>query len=295
MAIVVEKIQDLKNVTPMMQQYLEVKSQYMDYILMYRLGDFFEMFYEDAVTASRELELTLTGRDCGEGYRAAMCGVPFHKSDIYIGRLVEKGYKVAVCEQTEDPSAAKGLVKREVVRVVTPGTVTDGAMLTESENNFLCAVYYTPTAVGVGFADISTGQIFATCIEGERIGERVINEIGVYTPRELIMNVDKNSCSHICDFVADRLSCVITDKRADLFDGESSCERARATFGDDECSKGNEISICAVGALIGYIELTQMTHTSFVKTLNILYKSSSLESSIKRKTDCRACRRNVLK
>lgn len=127
--------------TPMMQQYFEVKDQYKDFILMYRLGDFYEMFFEDAYTASRELELTLTGRDCGMEERAPMCGVPFHKADVYIGRLVEKGYKVAVCEQMEDPALAKGLVKREVIKIVTPGTVTDTALLSDKQNNFLAAVY----------------------------------------------------------------------------------------------------------------------------------------------------------
>ena len=126
--------------TPMMLQYFEVKNNYKDYILMYRLGDFYEMFFEDAYTASRVLELTLTGRDCGMEERAPMCGVPFHKSDVYIGRLVEKGYKVAVCEQTEDPALAKGLVKREVVKIITPGTVTEGAMLSDQKNKFLCSV-----------------------------------------------------------------------------------------------------------------------------------------------------------
>ena len=117
--------------TPMMEQYMEVKNQYKDYLLFYRLGDFYEMFFDDAITASRELELTLTGRDCGEEERAPMCGVPFHAADVYIGKLIEKGYKVAVCEQMEDPALAKGLVKREVIRVVTPGTVIESALLPE--------------------------------------------------------------------------------------------------------------------------------------------------------------------
>ena len=132
---------ELTTVTPMMQQYLEVKNQYDDYILMYRLGDFFECFFEDAVTVSRTLELTLTARDCGGGKRAAMCGVPFHKADVYIGRLVEQGFKVAVCEQVENPAEAEGIVRREVVRVVTPGTVTDDSCLTDRRNNYLAALY----------------------------------------------------------------------------------------------------------------------------------------------------------
>ena len=149
MADVLEKRADLKDPTPMMQQYFAVKDEYPDYILFYRLGDFYEMFFEDAITASRVLELTLTGRDCGEGRRAAMCGVPFHKADVYLGRLVEAGFKVAVCEQTEDPALAKGLVRREVIRVVTPGTITDGSLLSEGQHNYLAAVFYGEHSIGL--------------------------------------------------------------------------------------------------------------------------------------------------
>ena len=142
--------------TPMMEQYFEIKEKYKDYLLFYRLGDFYEMFFDDAIVASRELELTLTGRDCGEAERAPMCGVPFHSSEGYIGRLIEKGYKVAICEQTEDPSLAKGLVKREVVRVVTPGTLIETNLLTENKNNYLCSIYLNDYECGLCFADIST-------------------------------------------------------------------------------------------------------------------------------------------
>ena len=138
MAEILNNRGELQTVTPMMKQYLDVKESYSDYILMYRLGDFYECFFEDAVIASRELELTLTARDCGDGKRAAMCGVPFHKSDVYVGRLVDKGYKVAICEQVEDPKSAAGLVKREVTRVVTPGTITDNALLNETKNTIYC-------------------------------------------------------------------------------------------------------------------------------------------------------------
>ena len=168
MAQVIERIEDLVNVTPMMQQYLEVKKGYKDYILLYRLGDFFEMFYEDAVTASRVLELTLTGRDCGEGYRAAMCGVPFHKADVYIGKLVEKGYKVAVCEQTEDPTLAKGLVKREVTRVVTPGTNLNACALDEGKNNYIMSIVYISDRFGLAIADVTTGDFYTTEVDSDR-------------------------------------------------------------------------------------------------------------------------------
>ena len=128
-------------VTPMMQQYLDIKAQYEDSILFFRLGDFYEMFYGDAKLVSRELDLTLTGKDCGEPERAPMCGIPYHAADSYIGRLIALGHKVVICEQTEDPALAKGLVRREVIRIVTPGTVIDSGLLDESRNNYLCAVY----------------------------------------------------------------------------------------------------------------------------------------------------------
>jgi DNA mismatch repair protein MutS len=145
--------------TPMMQQYFEIKNQYEGYLLFYRLGDFYEMFFDDALTASRELELTLTGRDCGESERAPMCGVPFHSAEGYIAKLIDKGYKVAICEQVEDPATAKGLVKRDVVRIITPGTVLEAQMLTEGSNNFLCSLCFSDNGAGLCFADISTGQI----------------------------------------------------------------------------------------------------------------------------------------
>ena len=148
--------------TPMMQQYLKVKEQYKDAILFYRLGDFYEMFFDDAVTASRELELVLTGRDCGMEERAPMCGVPFHAAEGYIARLVAKGYKVAICEQIEDPATAKGIVSRDVIRVITPGTVTESVMLDETKNNYLACIYYDGSIAGLSFCDISTGQLFVS-------------------------------------------------------------------------------------------------------------------------------------
>ena len=173
--------------TPMMEQYFEIKDKYKDYIVFYRLGDFYEMFFDDAVVASRELELTLTGRDCGEAERAPMCGVPFHSSEGYIGKLIEKGYKVAICEQTEDPALAKGRVKREVVRVITPGTLIEAEFLPEKKNNYLCAVYMGEFDCGVAFGDISTAEIFATTFCGDEINVRLKNEIGIYQPSEIVV------------------------------------------------------------------------------------------------------------
>ena len=146
--------------TPMMQQYLEIKEKYKEYILMYRLGDFYEMFFDDARTASGELDLVLTGRDCGEEERAPMCGIPYHAVEGYIGRLVSKGYKVAICEQMEDPATAKGIVKRDVIRMITPGTLIESSLLDEKKNNYICGIFYTETEIGLSFADILAEILF---------------------------------------------------------------------------------------------------------------------------------------
>ena len=148
----------------MMKQYFETKEKYPNTILFFRLGDFYEMFYNDAKTVSRELELTLTGKECGQEERAPMCGVPFHSAETYIAKLVAKGYKVAICEQMEDPKLAKGLVKRDVIRVITPGTVLENSMLDESKNNYICSLYYEENAAGLCFADISTGELYVDCL-----------------------------------------------------------------------------------------------------------------------------------
>ena len=181
---ILQNRKELETATPMMKQYLDVKDEYDDYIVLYRLGDFYECFFEDAVVASRELELTLTARDCGNGKRAAMCGVPYHKVDLYLGRLAERGFKVAICEQTEDPKAAEGLVKREVVRVVTPGTITDSAILNESQNNYLVGICIAKETIGLAFVDVSTGEISATNLTGADRLARAKSEIGAYQPAE---------------------------------------------------------------------------------------------------------------
>ncbi len=174
--------------SPMMQQYMDIKANYQDCILFFRLGDFYEMFFDDAKTASRELELTLTGKQCGMEERAPMCGVPFHSADTYIARLVERGYKIAICEQTEDPAAVKGIVKREVVQIVTPGTVVSSSMLKEKENNYIASVYADDTSVGLSYCDVSTGEICLTEIKGIGIKENLVNELVKIDAREIILN-----------------------------------------------------------------------------------------------------------
>ena len=276
MAELVSDASTLASVTPMMRQYLDIKEKYPDHILMYRLGDFFEMFFSDAILVSRELELTLTGRDCGNDKRAAMCGVPFHKADVYIGKLVERGHKVAVCEQTEDPAEAKGLVRREIVRVVTPGTVTDGSLLSEAQNNYLASIFCTEHAIGLGFADVSTGQISVTLLEGEDAFARLAYELAVYSPREAIMNVSAESCRAAADFLA---SCgaYLTDSRSDLFDELSARMAVAAHFSDDGEKLTHTATLCAVGALLAYIAETQKCGTAFVKDLNVYTDGQAME------------------
>lgn len=174
--------------SPMMQQYMEIKEQYKDCILFFRLGDFYEMFFEDAKLAAKELELTLTGKNCGQEERAPMCGVPFHAADSYIAKLVERGYKVAVCEQTEDPAQAKGIVKREVIQVVTPGTITSQTMLSENENNYLAAVYADSEAMSVAYCDISTGQLYLTEYKGTDLYDVILNELVKIKASEIIVS-----------------------------------------------------------------------------------------------------------
>ncbi|MBR2431898.1 MAG: DNA mismatch repair protein MutS, partial [Clostridia bacterium] len=277
---VINKRAELKTVTPMMRQYLDVKEQYDGYILMYRLGDFYECFYEDAVIASRELEITLTSRDCGDGKRAAMCGVPFHKADQYVGRLVELGYKVAICEQTEDPKAAVGIVKREVVRVITPGTVTDSANLTEGRNNFLLSICFGKGGVALGFADISTGEVSATFVSGADSLSGVENEIAAYQPSEVILNIPRSECAELCSFMEERFSTLITDAQKRLFDYDKTRDSVKRIFAEEADKLTEPEMVMAVGALLGYIKETQMTDVAFVKEINVYSKGQYLELDI---------------
>ena len=275
--IVLEKRSELTNATPMMKQYLEVKAQYEDYILMYRLGDFYECFFEDAIIASRELELTLTGRDCGEGRRAAMCGVPFHKADVYVGRLVERGIKVAICEQVSDPKESQGLVRREVTRVVTPGTVTDASLLNEGKNNFLMAICLSGVAAGIAVADISTGEVSATYLAGKDFKSLLRNEIGAYQPSEIIVNCKTSEISDIAKFAKERFSSLITDNLTRIFAYEKSKELARRHFKDEADKLTEGEMLMAAGALLSYIQETQKTDVTFAKGINVYSRGQYLE------------------
>ena len=175
----------MTKLTPMMQQYMDTKKQYKDCILFYRLGDFYEMFFEDAITCSKELDITLTGKACGLEERAPMCGIPYHAVDVYLTKLVGKGYKVAICEQVEDPKTAKGIVKREVVRIVTPGTNLSIQSLDESKNNYLMGIVYFDECYGISVVDVTTGDYFVTEVESKR---KLIDEINKFMPLEIICN-----------------------------------------------------------------------------------------------------------
>ena len=277
--------------TPMMEQYFEIKNQYKDYLLFYRLGDFYEMFFDDAILASRELELTLTGRDCGEAERAPMCGVPFHSSEGYIGKLIEKGYKVAICEQTEDPALAKGLVKREVIRVVTPGTLIETNLLSENKNNYLCSVYLNDYECGLCFADISTAQIYATSFCGDEVISRLCNELGTYQPREVITNVSAAKLGEAQTLIRDRLSAMLGERQSVKFAHEEAEARVLEQFGAvlREDTLGDRPLVCALGALLSYISETQKSDISYIKDINIYSDGQYLEMDINTRRNLEIC------
>ena len=274
---ILQNRKELETATPMMKQYLEVKDEYDDYIVLYRLGDFYECFFEDAVVASRELELTLTARDCGNGKRAAMCGVPYHKVDLYLGRLAERGFKVAICEQTEDPKAAEGLVKREVVRVVTPGTITDSAILNESQNNYLVGICIAKDTIGLAFVDVSTGEISATNLSGDDRLARAKSEIGAYQPAEAIINRVGDEYAELKDFMQDRFGTIITDNAKRLYEYERCRDNIRRAFGDDGDKLNTPELIVATGVVLSYIEETQKISDAHTKEIKVYSKEEYLE------------------
>ena len=263
----------------MMQQYMDIKNQYKDFILFYRLGDFYEMFFDDAKLVSAELELTLTGRDCGEAERAPMCGVPYHSSEQYIGQLIEKGYKVAVCEQMEDPSKAKGLVKREVVRIITPGTVTDNQHLTDNQNNYLATIFYDGESVGVCFADISTAYIAATSFTGGEMIANIENELSTYAPREILVNTSLDLLPGLARFIEERLGCLTEDNRPEFFVRSVCIDLAVSRFDVKETNE-NRFALVAAGAAVSYIAAMQMTDISFLKELHLYQSGQFLDMDI---------------
>ncbi len=280
-------------VTPFMQQYLELKEKYKDYVLFFRLGDFYEMFHEDAIRVSAELELTLTGRDCGEEERAPMCGIPYHSSETYIGRLIAKGYKIAVCEQLEDPATTKGLVKRDVVRIITPGTLIENSMLDERANNYLCAVYAEPDGMSAAFVDISTGEVHLTAADGAEAESYITNELGAYAPREVLLNVAKTAYPKLGAFVCERLHAMVEDGVAFRFVDAENPMRIKEQFpayADDipGGARGARM-IGALGALLDYVRETQKTDISYMHKLNIYYDGQYMEMDVNTRRNLELC------
>ena len=254
--------------TPMMQKYMETKEEYKDCILFYRLGDFYEMFFEDATICTKELDLTLTGKSCGLEERAPMCGVPFHSADIYIDKLVAKGYKVAICEQVEDPKTAKGLVKREVIRIATPGTNLNTQTLDETRNNYLMCIVYTTNAYGVSYVDVTTGDYFVTEFDTEN---KLLDEIGKTMPSEIICN-DSFVVSGIdLEDLRERLNIAVSALDNWYFD-EDGCKRALqehfavstlAGLGLEDYS----IGVVAAGAVMQYLTETQKISLEHIRSI----------------------------
>ena len=206
---------DRSKLSPMMQQYFGTKDKYPEHILFFRLGDFYEMFFEDALTASRVLEITLTGRDCGLEERAPMCGVPFHSAEIYIKKLIENGYRVAICEQTEDPASAKGIVKRDVIRIVTPGTLVESSMLDEGKNNYICSIYACKNKCAIAFADMSTGIVEVFEKSGVTFQSGIVGELSRFVPREILYNRELANLTTVTDFIKTHLPASVTVLRTD--------------------------------------------------------------------------------
>ncbi|MDR1564217.1 MAG: DNA mismatch repair protein MutS [Oscillospiraceae bacterium] len=249
----------MSELTPMMQQYIQIKQQNPNCILFYRLGDFYEMFFEDAKVASKELELVLTGRDCGLEERAPMCGVPYHSYENYAAKLISRGYKVAIVEQTEDPAVAKGLVRREVVRILTPGTVIEGSMLEEEKNNYLCSLFVNEEGAGLCFADVSTGEINLTQLEKKGLAAAICNELGRYLPKEIVLNARALSIEGLGAFLRERIACTaeILENSDFEYSHALSLIEASSTAMRYEHSE-NRLATSAFGALLSYVNSTKM-------------------------------------
>ena len=276
--------------SPMMQRYLETKEEYKDCILFYRLGDFYEMFFDDAITASRELELTLTGKDCGQEERAPMCGVPHHAAEIYVSRLIAKGYKVAICEQLEDPKKTKGIVKRGVIRVVTPGTLVDSNMLEERKNNYIMSIFKTGIYFGISICDISTGEFYSSEIKDNNNFPILLDEIARYTPSELVVNSMMADCKEEISKIKERFENVYVTKFNDkFFTSELNNINLRFNVVDNnerkiENLEERKLALSSINSLVEYIEETQKTSLDHINKITIynLSKYMSLDINARR-------------
>jgi len=259
--------------TPMMQQYLQIKEQNKDALLFFRLGDFYEMFFEDAKIASRELEIALTGRDCGLNERAPMCGVPYHAAEGYIAKLIEKGYKVAICEQLEDPSKAKGIVKRDVVRIITPGTILESSMLDEKSNNYIVSIYKEQHNYGLAYADISTGEFYISQITEQAGEKKLVDELSGIVPRELIINKELQNAQYLLDEITNRFNPFITAYHEWAYERQTAYDNLITHFNVHSLEgygcQEMDYGIRAGGALLQYLIETQknaLKHITSIKS-----------------------------
>ena len=274
----------MAELTPMMKQYLQIKEQNQDAILFFRLGDFYEMFGDDARKASKELDLTLTTRDKDKNKsfeeKIPMCGIPYHASDAYIARLIAKGYKVAICEQTEDPATAKGLVDRDIIRVVTPGTVIDAACLEEGRSNFCAGLYLDDTCAGFSVCDISTGKTHVTAFQGPDRAEHLLNELGRFSPAEAVVNQAAYDCGPLLSLMQDKLHCHVERLPAGRFQLQEAERTVRTQFGDEAAGrlpKGNPAAALSLGALLDYLHETQKTDLRHVDDLDYYQQGQFME------------------
>ena len=271
--------------TPMMQHYLATKEAYKDCILFYRLGDFYEMFFDDAKIVSKELELTLTGKSCGTKERAPMCGVPYHAAETYLNRLVKKGYKVAICEQVEDPKTAKGIVKRDVIRIVTPGTNTDSQSLDESKNNYIMCIVYVADKYGISIADVSTGDYFVTEVDTER---KLLDEINKYSPAEIICNEAFYMSGVDLDDIKNRQNICVSALEAWYFSDDTAVGTLKEHFKIHSLeSIGLNDFACgsiAAGSLLKYLYETQKNSLAHMTSIHpyVTGKFMIIDSSTRR-------------
>ncbi len=280
----------MAELTPMMKQYFEIKNKNKDFILMYRLGDFYEMFFDDAELASRELELTLTGRDCGLEERAPMCGVPYHSVEAYIAKLVKRGYKIAICEQVEDPKSTKGLVKREIVRRVTPGAVIEGSMLDESRNNFLGCVYSEQSGIGVCFTDISTGEVYAT---GSVEWNDILSELGRFAPKEVLLGGTASIHEPLIKFLMERLHALIEPMPGESFEMGGAANRVKKYLQVDDFDAAGFTDLPqamqCLGGVLRYLEQTQKPILKGMNKLQVYREGQFMELDLNARRNLELC------
>ncbi len=249
---------DVSKLSPMMKQYVEIKNQHTKHLLFFRLGDFYELFFDDALVASRELEITLTGKECGLSERAPMCGIPYHSVDVYIKKLIDKGFKVAICEQTDKIDSAKKLVRRDVVRIITPGTVFESDMLEDGVNNYICSIFLSGNDFGICFADISTGVVHVTKIDSTNVAFDIINELERFSPTEILYNEDLVNLKEVSAYLTKQLKCI-----GELVDNNNYDENICKKLINDQFNKvpddimNSSFCVKSLGALIFYLKNTQ--------------------------------------